>query len=275
MEPSFIIGLHAKDLPLFPKWLAGPADLRINYLPGCFALLRSRKNTIFFWVLASQRGKISIGNNNNAVFYYVSSVQELTNVIIPHFDNYPLLTQKQGDFILFKSALDIINDKGSKKPLTLEYLNKLIAIKGSLNWGLSCVLKKAFPDIAAVSRPEVELPKFISPKWLAGFIDGEGCFYILTSKSKLYKTGTSVQLQFSRGSAPSRDKNLMIRLKDFLNCGFIKEGKKQPVVSFNVTKFSDIQNIIIPLLEKNPLQGIKYKDFVDSLRTKSCENYGN
>jgi len=84
-------------------------------------------------VLASQRGKISIGNNNNAVFYYVSSVQELTNVIIPHFDNYPLLTQKQGDFILFKSALDIINDKGSKKPLTLEYLNKLIAIKGSLN----------------------------------------------------------------------------------------------------------------------------------------------
>lgn len=232
MEPNFIIGLHAKDLPLLEK-------------------IQS-----FFGV-----GNISIGNNN-AVFYYVSSVQELTNVILPHFENYPLLTQKRADYILFKSALVIINNKGQKKPLTLEYLNKLIAIKGSLNWGLSDVLKKAFPDIATVSRPEVELPKFISPQWLAGFIDGEGCFYILTSYSKLYKTGTSVQLQFSI-TQHSRDKNLMIILKDFLNCGFIKEGKKQPVVSFNVTKLSDIQNIIMPLLEKNPLQGIKYKDFAD------------
>jgi hypothetical protein len=232
VEPNFIVGLHAKDLPLLEK-------------------IQS-----FFGV-----GKISIGNNN-AVFYYVSSVQELTNVIIPHFENYPLFTQKKADFILFKLALDIINNKQPKKPLTLEYLNKLIAIKGSLNWGLSDVLKKAFPDIAPVLRPEVELPEFISPQWLAGFIDGEGCFYILTSNSKLYKTGTSVQLQFSI-TQHSRDKNLMIRLKDFLNCGFIKEGKKQPVVSFNVTKLSDIKNIIIPFLDKNSLQGIKYKDFDD------------
>jgi len=37
----------------------------------------------------------------------------------------------------------------------------------------------------------------MSPQSLAGFIEGEGCFYILVSKSKLYKTGASVQLQFT------------------------------------------------------------------------------
>jgi len=52
-------------------------------------------------------------------------------------------------------------------------------------------------------------------------------------------------------------------LKDFLKCGFIKTGKKQPVVVLTVTKFTEIQNIIIPLLKKNPLQGAKLQDYLD------------
>ena len=123
-------------------------------------------------------------------------------------------------------------------------------------------MSSAFPVIAPVLRPEVELPSQISPQWLAGFIDGEGCFYILTSKSKLYKTGTSVQLQFSI-TQHSRDEKLMLKLKDFLKCGFFKYSKNQSLVIYNVTRLSDIQNIIVPFLEKNTLQGIKYKDYLD------------
>ena len=77
-------------------------------------------------------GNIHIGNNN-AVSYYVNDAQDLTKVIIPHFDKYPLITKKRADYLLFKSALDIINNKGQKKPLTLEYLTRLIEIKGALN----------------------------------------------------------------------------------------------------------------------------------------------
>ena len=235
VEPGFIISLHAKDLPLLEK------------IQSYFGI-----------------GNISIGNNN-AVSYYVSSVQELTNVILPHFDKYPLITKKRADYLLFKSALDIINNKQSKKSLSIEYIKKLIEIKGSLNWVLSDVLKKAFPDIAPVLRPEVELPSQISSQWLAGFIDAEGCFYILTSKSKLYKTGISVQLQFSI-TQHSRDEKLMLKLKDFLKCGFVKYGKSQPVMTYNISKLSDIQNILLPLLEKNPLQGIKNQDYLDFIK---------
>jgi hypothetical protein len=35
--------------------------------------------------------------------FIVSSIKEL-EVIINHFDKYPLLTQKQADYLLFKSA---------------------------------------------------------------------------------------------------------------------------------------------------------------------------
>ena len=164
-----------------------------------------------------------------------------------HFDKYPLITKKRADYLLFKSALDIINNKGQKKSLTLEYLTRLIEIKGALNWGLSDVLKKAFPVIAPVLRPEIELPSQISSQWLAGFIDGEGCFYILTAKSKIHKTGTSVQLQFSI-TQHSRDEKLMLKLKDFLKCGFLKYRKNQPLVVYVVTRLSDIQNIIVPFL---------------------------
>lgn len=145
--------------------------------------------------------------------------------------------------------------------MALEYITKLIAIKGTLNWGLPDVLKEAFPTIVPVLRPKVELPKQLSPHWLAGFIDGEGCFYILISKSKSSKSGALVQLQFSI-SQHSRDIGLISLFKDFFRCGFIKKQKNQPCVVFIVTKFSDIRNIIIPLLQNNPLQGAKLQDYL-------------
>jgi hypothetical protein len=55
----------------------------------------------------------------------------------------------------------------------------------------------------------------------------------------------------------------MFKIKDFFKCGFIKYNKNQPLVTYNATKLSDIQNIIVPYLEKNPLQGTKYNDYLD------------
>jgi hypothetical protein len=40
------------------------------------------------------------------VIFTVGSIKDLTNVIIPHFVNYPLLTKKTPDFELFKKVLD-------------------------------------------------------------------------------------------------------------------------------------------------------------------------
>jgi hypothetical protein len=41
--------------------------------------------------------------------YKVSSIRDLTRVIVPHFENYPLQSQKRADFDLFKSVIKIIN----------------------------------------------------------------------------------------------------------------------------------------------------------------------
>lgn len=39
-------------------------------------------------------GLVSNPNNNYTVEFRVHSLKHITNVIIPHFDNYPLLTKK-------------------------------------------------------------------------------------------------------------------------------------------------------------------------------------
>ena len=68
------------------------------------------------------------------------------------FDQYPLFSQKRVDFILFKEAIELMN---KKEHLNLEGLNKIVAIRSSLNLGLTSTLKDNFPGINPVLRPLV------------------------------------------------------------------------------------------------------------------------
>lgn len=45
-------------------------------------------------------------HGKNTVQYRVGSIQDFTNVIIPHFDKYPLITKKRADYELFKQICE-------------------------------------------------------------------------------------------------------------------------------------------------------------------------
>jgi hypothetical protein len=93
----------------------------------------------------------SLTNSKGSCKYSVQSVKDLA-VIIDHFDKFPLITNKYADFVLFK---DVINLVSSGQHLTPEGLRKIIAIKASINKGLTPTLVAAFPDLVPVSRPTV------------------------------------------------------------------------------------------------------------------------
>jgi hypothetical protein len=44
----------------------------------------------------------------NSLYYRVFGLKNLS-VIIKHLDNFPLLTQKQADYILFKQVVELMN----------------------------------------------------------------------------------------------------------------------------------------------------------------------
>ena len=135
-------------------------------------------------IIALLGGIGSITNlGKDSVQYRVSSVKDL-EVIIDHFDKYPLITQKLADYLLFKQAFELVK---RKEHLTPEGLHKIVAIKATINNGLTETLKSAFSGVIPVPRPVVVDQEIKDPYWLAGFVSGEGCFFINIFKSLAYK----------------------------------------------------------------------------------------
>jgi hypothetical protein len=83
--------------------------------------------------------------------YQVRSLVDVKK-IINHFNKYQLITQKQADFELFKTIVELV-DRDEHK--TIEGLTKIISLKASLNRGLSDEFKKYLPDISPSPRPSV------------------------------------------------------------------------------------------------------------------------
>lgn len=190
----------------------------------------------------------------------VLSIKDL-QVIINHFDKYPLITKKLADYRLFKQASNLIMNK---EHLTMEgpLLKRLVAIKGSINWGLSPELKSAFPDITNTEKPLVtnHLAKIPDPNWLAGFATGEGCFHVVIQKRPTFKTGFSVKLKFSIAQH-YKDELLLRSIIDYFDCGNLYKNREAFESVF--AKFEDIDNKIIPFFAKYPIAGVKLLDFQD------------
>ena len=120
-------------------------------------------------------------NKSNSIIYSVNSIKDLVNVIFPHFDNYPLLTQKRADYLLFKEAVLLMKDK---KHLTLSGIQGIVNIRASINNGIlpDSILAQEFTP-SPVIKPKVETPQSLNPYWIAGFSDAEGCFFIGITKN--------------------------------------------------------------------------------------------
>jgi len=224
--PCFSIGLHKKDQAILE-------EIKV-YLQCIGNITRQTKD---------------------AVLYRVTSKKDLA-VIINHFDSYPLITQKRADYELFKQAFELVD---RKEHLTPEGFHKILAIRASINNGLSEELKVAFPDITPILKPTISVPETIDPEWLAGFVSGEGCFYVVTSESR--SEGLIVRLRFIL-SQDSRDEQLMKSLITYFGCGRCEKAK-DGMVYFRVTNFADNYEKIIPFFSKHQIAGIKTKDFDD------------
>ena len=91
-------------------------------------------------------------HGKNSVELRVSGLKNL-RVIIKHFDKYPLITKKLADYLLFKQAVDLVQEKAH---LTKEGLLKLVSIKASLNLGLVEQFKASFPNIIPAISPLIK-----------------------------------------------------------------------------------------------------------------------
>lgn len=213
-------------------------------------------------LLESIQRSLGVGSiykhGKNSLELRVNGLKNL-NVLINHLDNYPLITQKFGDFVLFKEAVKLI---GLREHLTKEGLLKLVSLKASLNKGLSGKLKSEFSSVIPAIRSKGLSSEIKDMNWLRGFVEAEGSFHVIVQK---LKGNTWVSLIFTL-TQHSRDKVLMESLIEFLGCGRCSSASTRKEVNFIVSTYSEISKIIIPLFQEYPLLGFKQKDFLDFVK---------
>jgi hypothetical protein len=59
------------------------------------------------------------------------------------------------------------------------------------------------------------------------------------------------------------DEELMKSLINFWGCGMVYKRSKEDKVDFQISKFGDLTDKVIPLFQRISLQGVKSKDFSD------------
>ncbi len=214
-------------------------------------------------------GIIVKNDPQSEISFRVNSLQDLTNIIIPHFLKYPLLAQKAADFYLFKQVTELMKNKAHLKT---EGIKEIINIKASMNLGLSNELKSNFINTIPVQRPTIKTTNIPDSNWISGFVSGEGNFFVDIFKSNSNKIGFQVKLRLSI-TQHSRDKELLELIVKNLAAGIVNIHSENAFV-FKVSKFVDIIKKIIPLFEQNPIRGVKQLDFLDFCEVAKLMNEG-
>lgn len=261
-----------KIYPVSPWFISGYTDAE-----GCFNVGIQKNPNGKYYVKPSFQIKVhsrdilllmsikhylgDIGNiytSNTDSKFTVKSLDDLFK-IISHFDNYPLITQKKADFLLFK---EIILKIAEGEHLSAKGLQEIVNIRASINLGLSPALKTTFPETIPVSRPIIKDIAIPHPEWMAGFVSGEGCFLVQLSKyGKGKLDGVSLSFKVSQHS---RDESLLRSFVSFFGCGlFNYHGKDKKAGVFIVRKFTDISDKILPFFEEHNIKGVKKEDFED------------
>ena len=169
---------------LNPSWVTVFTDAE-----GCFSvILTQRSNSKWrimvsfeinldkkdIAILHSLRDYFGVGSvysspNRSLCLYRVNKIDDLINVIIPHFVDYPLLTQKYSDFVLWSKVVN-------KEHLTPTGFNTILTYYASINKGMTSKVSSQFPNIVGVEKVEnnaLNSTIELNPFWVTGFTAGK------------------------------------------------------------------------------------------------------
>ena len=206
--------------------------------------------------------------------YRVTNVNYIKNIIIPHFTEYPLISKKVIDFLLWSKVVEIILNKDH---LTKEGFLKVLSYYASINKGVSKKVSKYYPDILAADVPIINLPEKLNSQWVSGFVGGDGGFSIYVRSANDYALNPSTQGQ-DPGSGPrgekvycrfhitqhSKDLKLMQMFVQFFGCGKVdvRSNICTPRCDFIIQDTSFLLEKVVGHFDLYPLFNLKHEDYL-------------
>lgn len=230
----------------FLKWFVGFSDAESSFTIN--TLWKNDKVSIskfsFMFKIALHRDdanilklikeKLGIGNVRSYKNEYVFNVTDKKGIekLIQIFDKYNLNTTKYLDYLAFKKAFNIYNNKDENSKIdTIK--NDIIKLKESMN-------KK---------RVDFDRPNdiVINKYWLLGFIEGDGSFFI--RRDNLVPT---LAIELHASQLP-----VLVKIKEFLenNLGFDKYSmfklRNSSIISITKSNSKENSKASVSLIIKN------------------------
>ncbi len=98
----------------------------------------------------------------------------------------------------------------------------------------------------------------LSPEWVVGFVDGEGCFFVGINRQPTMKVGWQVLPEF-RVVQHKRDVAILERLREFFGCGQIttNHGDRKEL---RIRGLKELERVVA-LFKAHPLRTVKQSSF--------------
>lgn len=248
------------EIKNFYAWFAGFTDAEgyfyIAISSSCafrFQINLHKDDMHVLYFIQKNLGFGEVRSYNNYSSFTVTRLKDVKKLIVI-FSQYPLQGSKWLNYKDFAKAFELYTN--SRYAADSNLLKEILEIKNGMN-----KLRSDYTSLKEIN---------ITPYWLLGFIEGEGCFSI--------NKGNSYRLDFSLTQAYS-NLELMKKIKSYLenlpNAGgnyanalgisIIKYSNinHQSTVRIETTRIPYITNILIPFLENLTWHSKKQLDFQD------------
>ena len=117
-------------------------------------------------------------------------------------------------------------------------------------------------DNATSGDNQQETSRTLEPRWVVGFVDGEGCFCVSIHRNPYVRKTHGWQLHpVFQVSQHARHRTVLEELQSFFGCGRIRsKGPRSSVLTYAVDSLRDLETRILPFFEHNRLL-VKDSDF--------------
>jgi len=104
----------------------------------------------------------------------------------------------------------------------------------------------------------------LTPEYIAGFVDGEGCFSVSIRPHPTVRYGTGwligpcFQVYQHRANV-----GILESIRGYFGCGRIAaKGPNSSVITYSVYRRNDLESVIVPFFDTYPLLSAKQEDFL-------------
>jgi hypothetical protein len=107
--------------------------------------------------------------------------------------------------------------------------------------------------------------RLITIGWLTGFVDGEGCFSVPIFPNSKTSLRWQVQPRFVVVQGES-SRDVLEEMEQFFGCGKIninrrRDNHREDLCRYQVQRFADLRDVIVPFFEQYPLRTSKRDNF--------------